>query len=380
VDGVGVVGKQALRRWLVVAAAAAVAVALPPLVGALPARGGPVGAEDLRQRILGSAGQPYQGYAESTGRLGIPDLPQLSDVTKLLNSTVHLRAWYAGPDRWRVDEIGLAGAERDLYRTWPGLEYVWDYGANVLTQIIGDPPLRLPRPADLVPPELARRLLTVAAGDPVSSLPARRVAGVDAAGLRLTPADAETTIGAVDVWADPASGLPLQVEVTGRGGSSPVLSSRFLDVAQRAPAEGTLQPHLPAGAAYDSTETPDLASAVGTFGFGVLPESLAGRARRPLPDGFDAVGVYGGGLSAFVVLPLPRGLGGAALAGLRDAGGATVPLPGDGTAVAFATPLLSVLVARFQGVRRTYLLAGLDSPALLTRAVTELDGRIRVVP
>ena len=144
-DPVGVVARQALRRWSVVAAAVAVAVAVPPLVGALPARGDPIGAEDLRQRILGSAARPYQGYAESTGRLGIPDLPQLSDVTLLLNSTVHLRAWHAGPDLWRVDQIGPTGTERDVYRVWRGVEFVWDYGADSVTQILGDPPLRLLR-------------------------------------------------------------------------------------------------------------------------------------------------------------------------------------------------------------------------------------------
>jgi hypothetical protein len=305
VDGVRVVGKQAVRRWLVVAAAVAVAVALPPLAAALPARGSPITADDLRQRILASAGAPYQGYAESTGRLGIPDLPQLSDVTTLLNSTVHLRAWYAGPDHWRVDQIGLDGAERDVYRVWRGVEYVWDYGANALTQILGDPPLRLPRSADVLPPDLARRLLTVAAADPVSALPARRIAGVDAAGLRLTPTDPQTTVGAVDVWADPATGLAVQVDVTGRGASSPVLSSRFLDLSQHAPADGPLQSHLPAGAAYESTETPDLASAVGNFGLGVLPESLTGRSRRPLPEGVEAVGVYGAGPVSYTQLTLP---------------------------------------------------------------------------
>jgi hypothetical protein len=374
----GVVARQRLRRWLLVAAAVSVAVALPPVIGALPAGGSTVTADDLRQRVLGSAGQGYQGYAESTGRLGIPDLPQLSDVTSLLNSTVHLRAWYAGPDRWRVDQIGLAGAERDVYRVYRGVEYVWDYGANNLTQIVGDPPLRLPRSADLVPPELARRLLALSPTDPVSALPSRRIAGLDAAGMRLVPADPETTIGSVDIWADPATGLAVQVEVTGRGAASPVLTSRFLDLSVGTPAEATLQPHLPIGAAFNSTETPDLVSAVGNFGLGVLPAQLAGRDRRALPDGFEAVGVYGEGLSAFVALPLPRGLGGAAYNGLRDAGGAEVKLPRGGTAVALSTPLLSVMVARIQGVRRTYLLAGLDSPALIARAADELDGRIEV--
>src|SRR3712207_7111533 len=46
--------------------------------------------------------------------------------------------------------------------------------------------------------------------------------GRDAAGLRLTPSDPDTTIGRVDIWADatgdPATALPLRVEVSARTG------------------------------------------------------------------------------------------------------------------------------------------------------------------
>jgi hypothetical protein len=376
---VRVVSGQAFRRWLVVFAAVGVAVALPPVIGALPARGAPVDANQLRQRILDSGNQPYVGYAESTGRLGVPDLEDLSDVTKLLNSTIRLRAWYAEPERWRVAQVGADGSERDVYKTGPGLEYTWDYGQNLLTQVYGDPPLRLPRAADLVPPELARRLLSAAPGDAVSALPTRRVAGRDAVGLRLTPTDAGTTIASVDIWADPGTGVPLQVEVTGRGASSPVLSSRFLDFSSQPPAPGVLLPQLTADAGFTSTASPDLASAIGNFGLGVVPESLLGKPRRFLPAGFDPVGVYGNGLASFVVLPLPRGLGGPAFTGLKNAGGVQLTLPGGGTAIELSTPLVSVLLARFPQLRRTYVLAGFDTPDVIRSAATELANTIGVV-
>ncbi len=56
---------------------------------------------------------------------------------------------------------------------------------------------------------------TERSSDELSRLPARRVAGRSAAGLRLVPADPASTIARVDVWADEASGLPLRVEVYG---------------------------------------------------------------------------------------------------------------------------------------------------------------------
>jgi hypothetical protein len=379
VEAVRVVSRQALRRWLVVTAAVGVVVALPPVIAAIPAGGSPADPAQLRQRILDSASHPYQGYAESAGRLGVPDLEDLSDVTTLLNSTVRLRAWYAGPERWRVAQLGRDGAERDIYHPSRGLEYVWDYGQNLMTQILGVPPLRLPRSADLTPPELARRVLSAAPGDPVGALPVRRVADRDAVGVRLTPADPGTTIAAVDIWADPATAIPLQVDVRARGAAAPVLSTRFLDFSGDAPTDDALKPKIARGVGYTSTRSPDLASAVGNFGFGIVPQDLLGKDRRTLPPGFGAVGVYGTGLASFVVLPLPRNLGGPAFTGLKNAGGTQLTLPGGGTAVALSTPLVSVLLARFPGLRRTYLLAGFDTATVLRQAATELADKIEVV-
>jgi hypothetical protein len=44
----------------------------------------------------------------------------------------------------------------------------------------------------------------------VTAIAPRHIAGVDAAGLRINPTDPATTIGRVDIWADPETGLALQ--------------------------------------------------------------------------------------------------------------------------------------------------------------------------
>ena len=98
------------------------------------------------------------------------------------------------------------------------------------TYVSGESSVRLPRGADLMPPDLARRLLDLAEGDPVTALPGRRVAGVDAAGLRITTDAPQSTIGHIDIWADPDTGLPLQVEITARNAERPILVTRFLDL------------------------------------------------------------------------------------------------------------------------------------------------------
>ena len=376
------------RRWSLVAVAAAVLVTAPLVVAALPARVDPVEPGRLRSLIAGPT-QPHQGYAESVGSLGVPDLPNLGDVTSLLNGTTRVRVWYDSPRRWRFDVL-TAGGERDVYRTADG-EYVWDYGANLLTRFVGEPPLRLPRAGDLLPPELARRVLQAAPDDPVEALAPRRVAGLSAAGLRVRPADPQTSVAHVDIWADPATGLPLQVELTARGAARPVLVSRFLEVTIGTPPQDVLTPDRPPGSGLAMVAAPDVAAAIGTFGRARMPSRLAGRDAQPLSlaglpglgfpgpagpgrsgAGPYGVGVYGTGLSAFVALPLPRDAGGSALDAARKAGATTVELPG-GSGQLLTIPPLTLLVVRSVGARRTYLLAGLVDPELLRQAAAELS-------
>lgn len=350
---------------------AVVAVLAPQVPGWLPASAEAIEPVALRDRILASGERSYQGYAEITGTLAVPELPKVADVTSLLTGTTQVRAWYASPSRWRFDVISTAG-ERDVYGTSDG-EFTWDYGANLLTRLVGAPPVRLPRAGDLLPPELARRVLSAAEDDPVSSLPARRVAGRPVAGLRLTPADPATLIGHVDVWADPDTGLAVAVELTARGAGRPVLVCRFLELSTTPPSADVLAPKLAPGSGFSVVEAPDIADALGVLGGDRLPSRLAGRALRETDaGGVRGVGVYGTGLSAFVALPVPRDLGSDAADAIVDAGGASDDLPG-GRAFYLSIAPLSVVVARSHVARRWYLLAGLTTPELLLDAAADLS-------
>jgi hypothetical protein len=366
--GVTVVRGEARRRWIVVLSVVAVLCALPLAVRAWPVRAAGPDAAALRERMLASADRPYQGYALSTGSMGLPELPRLAEVSALLSSTSQMRAWYAGRDRWRVDVVDT-GAERGLYQT-PNGQYVWDYAGNQLTRVVGEQPARLPRAADLMPPDLARRLLAAADGDGIAPVPARRVAGVAAAGLRITPSDPRTTIGRVDIWADPSTGLPVQVEVTGRGADRPVVVTRFLELEQAAPNRDVLTPpDARPGMGFTVTITPDVVSALDRLRFARLPARLAGQPRRDPVGDLSAVAVYGTGLARWVVLPLPGRVGAEAYDG-AERWGRDLDLP-DGEAVLISRSLLSVVVLR-PGGRRTYLIAGLVEADLLRRAAAEL--------
>lgn len=370
-----VVRPRTVRAWTSVAAVAVVAVLVPQVPSWLPASDVTTDPTTLRQQILTSANQPYQGYAEVNGTLQLPELPNLRDLTALLTGTTRVRTWYAAPNRWRFAVVSPVG-ERDVYGT-PDGEYTWDYGANQLTRLIGDAPVRTPRAGDLTPPDLARRVLTAAEGDPVTALPARRVAGHDAAGLRLTPRDPDTTIGHVDVWADPATGVPLAVEVTARDVSRTVLATRFLEFDATPPPPNVLIPTKPAGSGYTIVAAPGIADALGALGRARPPDRLAGRdLREANAAGVRGIGVYGTGLSAFIAVPVPADIGGQAADAITKAG-ATSDVVGDREVTRLEIAPLSIAVVRSSVSRRAWLLAGLTDTDVLLAAAGELPMRGR---
>jgi hypothetical protein len=179
-------------------------------------------------------------------------------------------------------------------------------------------------------------------------------------------------MGHIDVWADPATGLPLRVEVTGRSAARPFLVSRFLDVNLRAPAAGTLVPPAPGpGIDVVDTDPGNVVDALHTLDTGPLPDSLAGQPR--VDTDLAGIAAYGSGLARFLVVPVPFFTGHDAMRRMIRGGGARVSFPtGDG--VLIATPLLSVLASDDHPARRTFLLAGLVDPKLLKQAGAELSG------
>jgi hypothetical protein len=369
---VTVVRRETRLRWLVVATATVVLAAVPVAVSAVPARAPATGVGQLAARIRASAVQPFQGYAVSTGSAGLPALPQLGDVADLLNGDTHLRVWYGSSSHWRVDVIG-AGAERDTYQL-PGRQVVWDFGRNLLTEVDGSAPIRLPQGSDLTPPDLARRLLSAAADDvTLSPLPARRLAGIDAAGLRVTPRSPQTTVAHIDIWADPKTALPLAVAVTGRGARDPFLATRFLEVNLSAPGAALLTPPTARGAmGYVTADSADVTNALTTLGTGPLPDRLAGQPRvAASAAALTGIGNYGTGLAQFLVLPLPRRAGFDVIRRITRANGTPLTYP-TGRGVQISTPLLSVLALHTDLTEQSYLMVGLVDPKLLRQAAIDL--------
>ena len=350
-------------RWLVLGGAVAVLVALPGLVAAVPARDRGVAAGELLARVLASDRVAYQGYAEARAGLALPDVPRAGRVVALLGETTRMRAFVTGPGTWRVDELTPIG-ERDLYYG-DGGTLLWDSGERRAVATAGETPVRFARPADLLPPELGRRVAAAAGAGEATRLGARRVAGVHALGLRIVPRSADTTVARVDLWADPASGLPVRVELTAKGGSRPILTTAFLDLRLGAPDPAHVRFALPDDADVESDPAPDLARAIDRFSPFLLPDPLAGQPRRTRVAG--AASTYGRGFDLVAVLAFPANLSPRTRAFLDK-----VPVRKGpwGEASVLATPLLNGMVFEHNGV--AYALAGTVTQPVLDRVAATL--------
>jgi hypothetical protein len=381
-------------RWLVAGGAVAVLVALPGLAGAVPARDRPVGADELLGRVLGSERVAYQGYAEARAGLGLPDVPRAGRVVALLGETTRMRAFVAGPEAWRVDELTPIG-ERDLYRTGWGT-WQWDSGERRAVATRGEAAVRFARPADLLPPELGRRVAAAAGAGEVTRLGARRVAGVHALGLRIVPRSAGTTVARADLWADPATGLPVRVELTARtpaeyarracvgpvdgspcanatpilgrgsgGQREPIVTSAFLDLELGPPDPANVRFTVPADADVQHNEAPDLARAIDRFSPFVLPGRLDGRARRT--EVASAASTYGRGFELVAVVAFPARFSPRTRAFLERA---PARAGAWGEASVIATPLLNGMIFEHQGI--AYALAGTVTQPVLDQVAADL--------
>jgi len=345
---------------------------LPAFAGALPVSGAGLTARQLESRVLSSQRLAFSGYAESNANFGLPALPAFSSVTPLLDGVSRMRVWQASPDRWRVDTLSDTG-ENDTYQDGDST-FVWDSGQQLLTGIYGAQTIRLPRAADLQPAALAMRIINAAgAGATVSTLPPQRVAGQSAAGLEITSATPQSTIARADIWASPATGLPLRVEVFGRGAAQPALESQFLQVGTWTPDAGVLTPRYSPGTGFTTTTPADFSGVLKNLDDELLPRCLAGLPRRPSP--VPQVGVYGNGLAVFAVLTFRHDTGSELLQNALDAGAAPLSGPDVKAGAIASAPLVNLALVRPAHSPDIFLLVGLVSKATLERAAGMLAVR-----
>ena len=363
-------------RWALPVVLVLLLASLPWAAGRLQAR--PASGTDAvpAAQVLAMAqaarDTPWSGNAESRGGLALPVTDVFSDLADLAGSTTTVRAWWSDPLQWRVDQLNPVG-EIDTIRDVGG-SWTWDYqkGRATRTPLAPDIRVRLPQVVDLLPPTLGARLLSEAQPDEASRLPGREIAGRDTLGLRIRPSQPQSTVDHVDAWIDRASGLPLRVEVVGKGATNPAMTSTFLDVDVARPAIEQVTFTPPAGAELSRQNDPgqaDLANAVDVYSPVRPPTVLAGLDRSDRTPGLGAIGVYGRGVTELVAVPLSVRFAGAVRSQLADA--ATPDATGQ---LSFGVGPLNLLVTVPTERGRFWLLAGTVTAATLTAAADQLDG------
>ncbi len=349
----------AARRWCIVAVGVALLIAVPIGLRLLPAQDSAVRASALLKHIRDSGELGYSGLVESDGALGLPVSNQFTDVADLLGGRTTMRVWWRSGTDWRVDKI-LATGETDLFHDARGTTS-WKYESNRATRT-GNAEIRLPNSSDLLPPALALRLLADADPAEVSRIPAERIAGVDALGLRLVPRDRQSSIGRVDVYADPDTGLPVSVAVFASGAKAPALRTKFLALTMSPPPASLTHLALASGAELRFEDVVDIAAAANKYAPVRAPSRLVGLHQRSTHAG--AVGVYGRGVTLLIAIPL----WGPAAGPLRDQLAVTpgVRIATVGSALSVAPLNLLLTPPAFED--HSWLFVGTVTPSTLTQA------------
>jgi len=353
-------------RWLVVVVAAVAFIATPLLVASPGTTPSKTSATELASRIQQSANVGWSGFVETDGTLQVPDNESFATLAQLLGENTQLRVWWRNPADWRIDRIRSTG-ETDMFRQGGGtVRWVFESETATYSPVST---IRLPDASDLLPPTFARSLLQGVRGDELRSLPGRNIAGIAAAGLRLTPDEKSTTIAHVDIWADPVSGLALEVELYGLGEQHPVLTTMLRELNLEAPSAATTRFTLAGGVRVVYEESVDVAAAANAFAPYDLPASLAGLGSR---DGEDpgAVGIYGRGPTTLIALPLRGRVARPLRQQLQDRGNAQ--LTNVGTFVPVGP--VGLLMTPYRGRGDAFLLAGTVTAETLQRAAAERHG------
>ena len=364
-------GYGAARRWTAVGVLVAALLALPAVIGALPASDSAVSAGDLRARALASEALSFSGYAVAAGSLALPVTDQIGSVADLFSDRTSMRVWWRGAADNRVDVVTPAG--ETSARRGPGATWTWEYETATATRTAANP-LELPAPPDVLPTSLGRRMLSEAADGELSRLGARRVAGRDTLGLRLTPAAAAASVRRVDVWVDAGTGLPLQVQVVEKGAGRTVLDTRFLDLDLAVPSPEITAFTPPPGAAVREGREAEVVLETGRrIRLVGLPDELAGLPRRLLGGVPPGIGLYGSGVTLLAVAPVPDRLA----RGLRDALSASPDAVVDARGTRVAAGPVALMIVERPG-SGPYVLTGTVTLDALAAAADQLPALGRV--
>jgi hypothetical protein len=263
-------------RWLVVGGVVAGLVALPGLVGAVPAGTGRWPRPGCCARVLGVGAGRLPGVRRVAGRPWAARRARAGRWWRCWGSGPGCGRSWPGP-RWRVDELTPIG-ERDLYADGRP-RWLWDSGSGGHGHRRGGGgavrAAGRPAPAGAGAAGRGRR---------------RGRRGEPGWGRGGSPGCRPWACGSCPLGRDhPGPGRPVgrpghraagPGRADGQGQARADRHSSFLDLRLGAPDPGRVRFDLPADADVERDEAPDLARAIDRFSPFVLPDPLAGQPRR----------------------------------------------------------------------------------------------------
>jgi outer membrane lipoprotein-sorting protein len=304
------------RQWAVPAIAAAAVVGITVLPDALSAGADtpqlpPLTPVELVTKAEAANVTALSGTVRVDAHLGLPDLGSLGGLTSsnplvdFLSGSHEVDVWLGDTDHQRV-ALAAPLAETDWIRNGDDL-WSWDsttqrvvhatLGDRTSDHADADAPTDVGQ--DATPAAAAQRLLdSIDPSTVVEVRTPRTVAGRPAYELAISPRSPASTIGEAAISIDAETGVPLDVQVTARGATSPALEIGFTSVsfATPDPSNFTFTPP-PGSTTVETTDPAQLLTPGGTRHDG--EDGRPGPV--PMPDANAAATDSGGHRSVMTV-------------------------------------------------------------------------------
>jgi outer membrane lipoprotein-sorting protein len=290
-------------------------------------------AAELLADINDAEPQPFSGTVVQTSRLGLPDLPGLTDaggdvsLVSLLTGSNTARIWYTSPEQAR---FSLMGSFDELTVIRDGDDaWMWSSATNEAEHLVlpdgflADADERLLEERPVLPDEAAQEFLDEL--DPSTEITVdgtAEVAGRAAYELVASPRDERSLIDSVEIAVDAETAKVLRFELNGNGSDDPAFEVGFTSVTFTEPSADVYRFNPPPGAEVTEHSVADLmASVMGghddkssmfTGMPSIVGEGWTSVAVIPgvtLPDGGDEDGMLDALLSSGTEVTGPYGTG-----------------------------------------------------------------------
>src|SRR5579862_3478091 len=182
------------------------------------------------------------GTVVETSSFGLPSLPGTGDdptsLASLLTGSHTVKVWYADHDHFRLaapESMSESDVIRDGSTAW-----LWDSTSNSVTEysLPADKTATMPPQVQPLTPQQAAQQVLARVGKTTTVNVASNVsvAGQAAYELVLAPKDSRSLIGQVVIALDGSNGVPLRLQVFGRGASTPAFQIGYTSVQFVTPA------------------------------------------------------------------------------------------------------------------------------------------------